>query len=99
MRAKQPSVYLLASERNGTLYLGVTSDLVKRIWQHRTGAVEGFSRRYGVHLLVWYEMHASMQAAIARERAIKRWNRSWKVELVEQTNPQWRDLYEDIVGC
>jgi putative endonuclease len=96
MSTKKPSVYMLASERNGTLYVGVTSDLVKRVWQHRTGAVEGFTRRYAVHQLVWYEMHTSMHAAIAREKAIKEWKRAWKQTLIEQANPQWLDLYEEI---
>jgi len=96
MSTKRPAVYMLASERNGTLYVGVTSDLVKRVWQHRTGAVEGFSRRYGVDQLVWYEMHASMHSAIAREKAIKEWRRAWKQSLIERMNPQWLDLYEEI---
>jgi putative endonuclease len=95
---KQPCVYLLASSRNGTLYVGVTSDLVKRIWQHREGFVEGFTKRYGVHHLVWYEVHATMPAAIAREKAIKKWKRAWKVALIEQSNPRWVDLYEEVAG-
>ena len=94
---KQPCVYLLASRRNGTLYVGVTSDLVQRVWQHRSDIAEGFTKRYGVHLLVWYEMHATMEAAIRREKAIKEWRRDWKIELVESMNPDWRDLYDSIV--
>jgi putative endonuclease len=94
---RQPCVYLLASKRNGTLYVGVTSDLVQRIWQHKNDLVEGFTKRYGVHTLVWYEMSETMQAAIARERAIKEWKRAWKIELIEKFNPEWRDLYEEVL--
>ena len=92
----QPYVYILASRRNGTLYVGVTSDLVKRIWEHKNNVVEGFTRRYGVHRLVWYEIHETISAAIAREKAIKEWRRRWKLELIEEMNPDWRDLYMDI---
>jgi len=94
---KIPTVYLLASGRRGTLYVGVTSDLVKRIWQHREGVVAGFTKRYQVKTLVWYEQHRTMIAAISREKAIKRWARTWKIELVETANPDWRDLWSDIV--
>jgi putative endonuclease len=94
---KQPCVYLLASKRNGTLYLGVTSNLVQRVWQHKNDLAEGFTRRYRIHMLVWYEQCESMQTAIAREKAIKEWKRVWKIRLIEMTNPQWRDLYEDIL--
>lgn len=94
---KQPCVYLLASQRNGTLYVGVTSDLIKRVWQHRNHFVEGFTRRYGVHELVWYELHETMASAIAREKALKKWRRAWKIELIEQFNPNWQDLYHSIV--
>ena len=93
---KLPCVYILASKRNGTLYVGVTSDLVQRIWQHKNDFVEGFTKRYGVHTLVWFEAHDSMESAIAREKAIKEWKRLWKVELIEQGNPTWRDLYDEI---
>ena len=93
----QPCVYLLASKRNGTLYTGVTSDLVQRVWQHQNGVVEGFTKRYGVHLLVWFELHETMLSAIAREKAIKEWKRAWKIELIETSNPTWRDLYGEIV--
>ena len=82
---------------NGTLYLGVTSNLVQRIWQHKNDFVEGFTKRYGVHTLVWFEPHESMESAIAREKAIKEWKRVWKVELIEKCNPTWRDLYDEIV--
>ena len=94
---KQPCVYLLASHKNGTLYTGVTSNLVQRIWQHKNDQTDGFAKRYGVHLLVWYEMHDAMESAIAREKAIKEWKRAWKLELIEATNPQWLDLYDGIV--
>jgi len=94
---KQPAVYILASTRNGTLYIGVTSDLIKRIWEHRNNMVEGFTRRYGVHRLVWYELHESMESAIQREKRLKEWRRAWKLELIEGTNPDWQDLYDAIV--
>ena len=93
---KIPCAYILASKPNGTLYVGVTSDLVQRIWQHKNNLVEGFTKRYGVHRLVWYEVHESMESAIQRERAIKKWNRAWKIELIEKNNPTWRDLYDEI---
>ena len=92
----QPSVYLLASRKHGTLYVGVTSDLVQRVWQHKNGAFEGFTKRYGVHDLVWYEPHDTMFSAIAREKAIKEWKRAWKIELIEAGNSEWRDLYADL---
>ena len=82
---------------NGTLYVGVTSNLVQRIWQHKNDFVEGFTKRYGVHTLVWFEPHESMESAIAREKAIKEWNRVWKLELIEKVNPTWRDFYDEIV--
>ena len=94
---KSPCVYILASRRNGTLYVGVTSDLVGRVWQHKHDCVPGFSERYGVHDLVWFEMHTTMASAIAREKAIKKWNRAWKLRLIEAGNPEWRDLYAEIV--
>ena len=94
---KQPCVYLLASKRNGTLYVGVTSDLIKRVWQHKNDLVEGFTKRYGVHILVWFEPHETMESAIAREKAIKEWKRQWKLKLIEGSNPEWRDLYEELL--
>ena len=94
---KHPCVYILASRRNGTLYVGVTSDLVKRVWEHQNNLAEGFTRRYGVHTLVWFEQHETMESAIAREKAIKEWKRRWKLDLIEQQNPEWRDLYTDVV--
>jgi putative endonuclease len=93
---KMPCVYLLASQSRSTLYIGVTSDLVKRVWQHKSDLVDGFRRCYRVHVLVWLEMHASMRAPIAREKALKSWKRAWKLELVERVNPTWRDLYPEI---
>ncbi len=94
---KQPAVYILASKRNGTLYIGVTSGLVKRIWEHRENMVEGFTKRYNVHILVWYELHESMESAITREKRLKNWKRNWKLELIENSNPKWLDLYHTIV--
>ena len=94
---KLPCVYLMASKLNGTLYVGVTSDLVQRVWQHKTDFFEGFTKRYRVHTLVWYEACGSMETAIAREKAIKEWKRAWKIRLIEETNPGWRDLYEGLM--
>ncbi|WP_430392272.1 GIY-YIG nuclease family protein [Dyella sp. 20L07] len=96
MRERQPYVYILAGHRNGTLYIGVTSDLIRRVWLHRNDAVDGFSKRYQVHDLVWYERHDTMESAILREKTLKAWRRSWKVDLIEKTNPYWRDLYLEI---
>ncbi|NMG77105.1 GIY-YIG nuclease family protein [Aromatoleum diolicum] len=98
MKEKQPAVYILASRVKGTLYIGVTSDLVKRIWEHRNDVIEGFTQRYGVHVLVHYEQHASMEAAITREKQLKKWNRAWKLRLIEDRNPDWRDLWPEIIG-
>ena len=92
----QPAVYLLASKRNGTLYVGVTSNLLARIHQHRQGLVRGFTQEYGVRLLVWFGQHATMESAIMREKRIKKWNRAWKLDLIESTNANWRDLAEDF---
>jgi len=94
---RQPCVYILASRRNGTLYVGVTSDLVKRVWEHKSDIVEGFTERYSVHILVWFAQHDTMESAISREKAIKEWKRRWKLELIERQNPEWRDLYPEIV--
>jgi putative endonuclease len=94
---KQPAVYILASKRNGTLYIGVTSDLAKRIWEHKNNMVEGFTKRYGIHHLVWYELHENMESAIQREKRLKDWKRAWKLELIESGNPDWKDLYHTIV--
>ena len=95
--AKQPCVYLLANGRNGTIYTGVTSNLPKRVWEHRDNQVAGFTRKYRVHTLVWYELHDTMETAIEREKAIKNWKRAWKIEMIETENPDWRDLYDDIL--
>jgi putative endonuclease len=97
MGDKRPCVYILASLRNGTLYVGVTSDLVRRVWEHRSGAVGGFTRDYSVHTLVFAEFHETMEDAILREKRIKKWRRAWKLELIEQHNPQWRDLYDELI--
>lgn len=94
---KRPCVYILASRRNGTLYTGVTSNLVQRIWQHKNDLVDGFTKKYNVHTLVWYELHDHMEPAIAREKTIKEWKRAWKLELIEAANPQWLDLYDLII--
>ena len=91
-------VYLLASRRKGTLYVGVTNDLSKRVWQHKQDLGEGFTKKYGVKSLVWFEQTENIESAIVREKQIKKWNRDWKVELIEKTNPQWRDLYEEIAA-
>ncbi len=94
----QPAVYILASRRNGTLYTGVTSHLVRRIWEHRNHLADGFTRTYGVDRLVWYELHESIVAAIEREKRIKRWRRAWKLALVEAANPVWADLWDVITA-
>jgi putative endonuclease len=94
---KKPCVYLLASRKRGTLYLGVTSDLIKRVWEHKNDQVEGFSKKYRVHQLVWYEQHVHMKSAIEREKSIKKWKRGWKIALIEEENPQWADLYESLL--
>jgi putative endonuclease len=94
---KQPAVYILASNRNGTLYIGVTSDLVQRVWQHKNDVVDGFTKEYGVHSLVYYELHEDMENAILREKRLKKWNRDWKLRLIEEKNPNWNDLYRSIV--
>ena len=94
---KQPHVYILANKRNGTLYIGVTSNLPQRVWHHKNDLVEGFTKSYGVHTLVWYETHETMESAISREKALKEWNRAWKIRLIEANNPTWRDLYQDLV--
>lgn len=92
-----PAVYILTNRRNGTLYIGVTSNLIKRIWEHKTDAVEGFSKRYSLHSLVWYEIHETMASAIKKEKGLKKWNREWKIRLIESQNPNWNDLYEAVV--
>ena len=89
-------MYILASKRNGTLYTGVTSDLVKKIWQHKHHLIEGFTKKYNVTLLVYYEIHENVESAINREKRIKKWQRSWKLRLIEDKNPQWKDLFKEI---
>jgi putative endonuclease len=93
----QPCVYILASHRNGTLYTGVTSDLSRRAWEHKTDAVDCFTNRYRVHRLVYAEFHPTMTDAIAREKRIKKWRRAWRITLIEEGNPDWRDLYDEIL--
>ena len=89
-------VYILANRKHGTLYLGVTRDLVRRVYEHRTKAVPGFTSRYDVHILVWYECYDDPATAITREKDIKKWRREWKIRLIEATNPEWVDLYGGI---
>jgi putative endonuclease len=94
---KQPAVYILASGYNGTLYIGVSSNLIQRIWQHKNDLVDGFTEKYGVHMLVYYELHEQMLTAIEREKQLKHWNRQWKINLIEKMNPAWKDLWEELV--
>jgi putative endonuclease len=89
-------VYILASRKNGTLYTGMTDNLIQRVWMHRNDVLPGFTKQYGVKTLVWYEQHETRAAAITRERQIKKWNRPWKLEIIERTNPSWSDLYETL---
>jgi len=90
-------VYILASRRNGTLYVGMTDDLAKRVWMHKNGVLPGFTKEHGVKILVWFEAHQTRESAFRRERHIKKWNRVWKLEMIEKENPTWRDLYEEIM--
>jgi putative endonuclease len=92
----QPAVYIMANRRNGAVYTGVTSDLPQRVWQHRESLIDGFTKRYGCKLLVWYELHSTMEHAIEREKQVKAGSRKKKLRLIEATNPQWRDLFADI---
>ena len=87
---------MLASRPNGTLYIGVTSDLLERVWQHKNELVEGFTKKYEVHRLVWYEAHETMESATAREKVLKKWERAWKIRLIEKQNPSWNDLYKEL---
>jgi putative endonuclease len=98
MYEKIPCVYILASERNGTLYVGVTSNLLKRVWEHKNDVVEGFTKRYSIHTLVYYEVGPSMESAICREKQIKAGSRKKKIALIESMNPEWKDLYDDLMG-
>ena len=94
---KQPTVYILASKPRGTLYTGVTSDLIKRVWEHKNKFVSGFTKKYNTYILVYYEIHESIDSAILREKQIKKWHRSWKIRLIEEMNPEWYDLYSNII--
>src|SRR5262245_50219434 len=91
-------VYMLASRRNGTLYVGVSNDVIHRTWEHKSNLIQWFTKKYGVHILVWYEFHDDINAAIAREKRLKKWNRAWKIELIEEGNSGWNDLYERLLG-
>ena len=94
---RQPCVYIITNKKNGTLYVGVTSDLPKRIWEHKNKVVKGFSERYGLEKLVWYEVHGSMETAIVKEKTIKNWTRNHKIKKIEMMNPGWKDLFEEIL--
>ena len=94
---KDPAVYILASQKNGTLYVGVTSNLLQRTYQHKHNLISGFSSKYHVHQLVYYEIHADMEAALTREKQIKKWKRAWKINLITEKNPEWNDLYSEII--
>ena len=95
---KYSYVYIVTNKRNGTLYIGVTSNIVKRVYEHRKGFVDGFSKKYKLHMLVYYEQHLNIEAAITREKQLKKWNRLWKLKLIEGANPKWRDLYHEITS-
>ncbi len=95
--ADQYYVYILASKRNGTLYIGVTSDLVKRVYEHKNNLVDGFTKKYHVHKLVYYELTDDINSAITREKQVKKWKRAWKIELIEKSNPEWKDLYFELI--
>ena len=95
--SKRFFVYILASKRNGTLYTGVTSNLVQRVWQHKQNMIDGFTSKYNVKILVWYEICENAENAITREKQIKKWKRAWKLRLIEEKNPHWKDLYEEII--
>lgn len=94
---KQPCVYILAKDYHGTLYTGVTSDLIKRIYEHKNGLIDGFTRKYNIKNLVYFEIHETMEAAIQREKTVKKWKREWKYDLIEKDNPRWEDLYSQII--
>jgi putative endonuclease len=91
-------VYILASRRNGTLYIGMTDNLARRVWEHGVGAVPGFTKKYGVKTLVWYELHETRGSAFQRERQLKKWNRAWKLELIERLNPDWRNRVDELMS-
>ena len=96
--ARKYYVYILASRKNGTLYVGVTNDLIRRVFEHKNGLVEGFSKKYEVRQLIYYEQNNDISDAILREKCIKAWKRQWKIRLIEESNPDWKDLYGDIIG-
>ena len=98
MREYRYYVYMLANRPNGTLYIGVTNNIGRRTWEHRNGLAEGFTKKYGVHILVWYEVHSGVRTAIAREKQLKGWNRAWKIKLIEKNNSGWNDLYNRMYG-
>jgi putative endonuclease len=98
MREHLYYVYILASRRNGTLYVGVTNDAMRRTWEHRNELVEGFTKKHGVHILVWYELYEDIAVAIAREKQLKKWNRAWKIKAIEKSNSGWNDLYDRLLG-
>lgn len=95
-KTMQPAVYIMTNQRNGTLYIGVTSNLIQRIYQHKHGMVDGFTKEHDLHILVWYQLHDTMENAIITEKRMKKWKREWKLNVIEQMNPYWRDLWEDI---
>ena len=95
---KQFHVYILASKRNGTLYVGMTSDLIKRVWEHKNHLVDGFTKKYEVTRLIYFEKHDNPEQAIAREKRLKKWTRAWKIRLIEKSNPDWEDLYDGLLG-
>ena len=95
---KQLFVYMLASKRNGTLYIGLTNNLLRRVYEHKSDLIEGFTKKYGIHMLVYYEVYGNIHDAIAREKRIKKWNRQWKINLIEKSNPDWKDLYCNLMG-
>ena len=94
---KESYVYILASQKNGTLYIGLTSNLIKRTWEHKNNCVLGFTAKYDVHILVYYEIHSDISLAAAREKRLKEWKRQWKIDLIQKMNPDWKDLYQDII--
>lgn len=96
---KQPCVYILASKKNGTLYIGVTSNLIQRIWEHKSALAPGFTQKYQLHVLVYFEQTGDMLTAITREKQLKKWDRQWKISLIEQANPQWLDLYPNLINA
>lgn len=95
---KNPCIYILANRKYGTIYIGVTSNLVKRVWQHKNNITKSFTQKYHIHYLVWYEVHQEITSAIAREKNLKKWRRDWKIKLIERDNPNWLDLYPDLIG-